>query len=191
MPMSATQLAPKDARLAPPARQVAAIVYPDNAFPGPVFEALVLLGRGRGLALAGVLQHQVCSAPDRRCDVVLEDLTSGHRTAIFEDRGAGAGGCRLDESALAEATARVEGNLAGGADLLVLNKFGKAECSGGGVLDLMASALDRGIPSVIGVPKGNLDAFRSFAGEFAVELSDNVDDIVRWLEGLRRPRAES
>lgn len=189
--MSATQLAPKDARLAPPARQVAAIVYPDNAFPGAVFEALVLLGRGRGLALAGVLQHQVCSAPDRRCDVVLEDLTSGHRTAIFEDRGAGAAGCRLDEGALAEATARVEGNLSGGADLLVLNKFGKAECSGGGVLDLMASALDRGIPSVIGVPKGNLGAFRSFAGEFAVELSDDMDDIARWLEGLRRPRAGS
>ena len=189
--MSATQLAPKDARLATPGRQVAAIVYPDNAFPGAVFEALVLLGRGRGLALAGVLQHQVCSAPDRRCDVVLEDLTSGHRTALFEDRGAGAAGCRLDEGALAEATARVEGNLSAGADLLVLNKFGKAECSGGGVLDLMASALDRGIPSVIGVPKGNLDAFRSFAGEFAIELSDEMDDIARWLDGLRRPRAGS
>lgn len=188
--MSATQLAPKDARLAPPSRQVAAIVYPDNAFPGPVFEALVDLCRDRRMALAGVLQHQVCPAPDRRCDVVLEDLTSGHRTAIFEDRGAGAEGCRLDEGALAEATARVEGNLVG-SDLLVLNKFGKAECSGGGVLDLMASALDRGIPSVIGVPRSNLEAFRRFAGEFAVELSDDIDDIARWLEGLRRPRAGS
>ncbi len=103
--------------------QVAAIVYPDNAFPGAVIEALVRLCRDRRIALAGVLQHQICSAPDRRCDVVLEDLTSGHRTAIFEDRGAGAAGCRLDEGALAEATARVEGNLSGGADLLVLNKF--------------------------------------------------------------------
>jgi uncharacterized protein DUF2478 len=191
MPMSATQLAPKHARSLPQARQVAAIVYPDNAFPGAVFEALVRLCRDQRLALAGVLQHQVCSAPDRRCDVVLEDLTSGHRTAIFEDRGAGAAGCRLDESALAEATARVEGNLSGGADLLVLNKFGKAECGGGGVLDLMASALDRGIPSVIGVPRSNLDAFRSFAGEFAVELSGDMDDISRWLEGLHRPRAGS
>lgn len=190
IPMSAPQLAPKDARSLPQARQVAAIVYPDNAFPARLFEALVSLCRDKRLALSGVLQHQICSAPDRRCDVVLEDLTSGHRTAIFEDRGAGAAGCRLDEGALAEATARVEGNLVG-SDLLVLNKFGKTECSGGGVLDLMASALDRGIPSVIGVPKGNLEAFRRFAGEFAVELSDDIDDIARWLEGLRRPRTGS
>lgn len=189
--MSATQLAPKDAQSLPQARPVAAIVYPDNAFPARLFEALVGLCRDKRLALAGVLQHQICSAPDRRCDVVLEDLTSGHRTAIFEDRGAGAAGCRLDEGALAEATARVEGNLADGADLLVLNKFGKAECGGGGVLDLMASALDRGIPSVIGVPKSNLAAFRRFAGEFAVELADDMDNISRWLEGLRRPRAAS
>lgn len=189
--MSATQLAPRDARSLLQARQVAAIVYPDNAFPAHLFEALVGLCRDKRLALAGVLQHQICSAPDRRCDVVLEDLTSGHRTAIFEDRGAGAAGCRLDEGALAEATARVEGNLTEGTDLLVLNKFGKAECSGGGVLDLLASALDRGVPSVIGVPKSNLAAFRSFAGEFAVELSGDIDDIARWLEALRRPRAPS
>jgi hypothetical protein len=36
---------------------------------------------------------------------------SGYRTALFEDRGTGARGCRLDEAALAEATARVEGSL--------------------------------------------------------------------------------
>ncbi|MGO8909545.1 MAG: DUF2478 domain-containing protein [Bradyrhizobium sp.] len=59
--------------------------------------------------LAGVVQHQAFEGADRRCDVILEDLSSGHRTTLFENRGAGARGCRLDEAALAEATARVEG----------------------------------------------------------------------------------
>lgn len=187
--MPSTQAAPVDQRPLPQARRIAALVYPDNAYPGPAFEALVHLCRERGLMLAGVLQHQVCTAPDRRCDVVLEDLTSGHRTAIFEDRGPGAGGCRLDEGALAEATARIEGNLDGRIDLLVLNKFGKAECGGGGLLDLMANAMERGIPTIIGVPRSNLEAWRKFVGEFAVELSEDVGEIGRWLEGLRAPQA--
>ncbi|MGQ0681933.1 DUF2478 domain-containing protein [Bradyrhizobium sp.] len=187
--MSVTDLAPNDQGSLPQTRRVAAIVYTDNVYPGSSFEALVRLCRERGLSLAGVVQHQVCTAPDRRCDVVLEDLTTGHRTAIFEDRGAGASGCRLDEGALAEATARIEGNLAGGADLLVLNKFGKAECAGGGVVDLMANAVDRGIPSIIGVPKSNLNAWREFAGDCAIELSGDIGEIGQWLASLRAPHA--
>lgn len=53
--------------------------------------------------------------------------------------------------------------------LLVLNKFGKVECSGGGLRDLIAGAIDRGVPVIIGVPRHNLEARRSFAGEFATE----------------------
>ena len=164
---------------------VAAIVYPDNAYPDATFETLVRRGRERGLSLAGVLQHRVFETVDRRCDVVLEDLTTGHRTAIFEDRGTGAAGCRLDEAALAEATARIEGNLEDGPDLLALNKFGKAECDGGGLLDLIGNAIDRGIPVIIGVPQSNLGAWRSFAGDLAVELTSAVDDVERWLGSLR------
>jgi hypothetical protein len=164
---------------------VAAIVYTDEVYPDVVFRTVVSRCRALGLTLAGVLQHQAVEGVDRRCDVILEDLTSGHRTPLFEDRGAGARGCRLDEAALAEATARVEGSLEHGPQLLVLNKFGKVECEGGGLRDLIASAIDRGIPVVIGVPRRNLDAWREFAGEFAIELSDDVREVGRWLEALR------
>lgn len=181
--MSVTPSAPAPELSSSPAF-VAAIVYPDKAYPDAVFEALVRRSRERGLSLAGVLQHRIFETADRRCDVVLEDLTTGHRTAIFEDRGTGAAGCRLDEAALAEATARIEGNLDDGPDLLALNKFGKAECDGGGLLDLIGNAIDRGIPVIIGVPKSNLGAWRSFAGELATELSDDADEVERWLEGL-------
>lgn len=88
-------------------RPVAAIVYANGAYPDTIFSAIVDRCRALGLSLAGVLQHQAFEGADRHCDVILEDLTSGHRTPLFEDRGAGARGCRLDEAALAEATARV------------------------------------------------------------------------------------
>jgi len=167
------------------ARPVAAIVYANEFYPDAVFKALVKRGRALGLSLAGVMQHQAFEGGDRRCDLVLEDLATGYRTALFENRGAGARGCRLDEAALAEATARVEGSLEHVPQLLVLNKFGKVECEGGGLRDLIASAIDRGIPVVIGVPERSLDAWRSFAGEFALELTDTADEVAQWLERLR------
>lgn len=172
---------------AAPVRSVAAIVYPNEAFPNAVFQHLVARCRAHGLSLAGVLQHPACDDPGRHCDVILEDLTSGHRTVLYEERGSGARGCRLDESALAEATARVEGNLETAPDLLVLNKFGKVECEGGGLRDLIAAAMDRDIAVIIGVPARNLDAWRAFTGEFAVELPTDVTQIERWLGAAVAP----
>ncbi|WP_235940307.1 DUF2478 domain-containing protein [Bradyrhizobium hipponense] len=165
-----------------------ALVYPQNNYPASAFEALVASCRGRGLALAGVLQHVVDAAPERRCDVVLEDLTSGYRTPIFEDRGAGASGCRLDEAALAHVAAQIERSLDCSPDVLVLNKFGKAECDGDGLIELIANAMDRNIAVVIGVPQSNLPAWRSFAGELGAELSADSREIERWSEDLRQAR---
>ncbi len=68
----------------------------------------------------------------------------------------------------------------------MLNKFGKAECAGGGLLDLIASAMDRQITVVIGVPNSNLQAWRDFAGDLSIELSDEIADIERWAESLKR-----
>lgn len=183
--MSALPFAPEPELSPRPVRSVAAIVYANEAYPDAFFRALVGRWRALGLSVAGVLQHQVFEDADRRCDVLLEDLTSGHRTALFEDRGAGASGCRLDQAALAEATARVEGSLEQTPDILVLNKFGKAECEGGGLRDLIASSIDRRIPVIIGVPGHRLEAWRKFAGDFAIELSDDASEVERWLGGLR------
>lgn len=164
---------------------VAAIVYPDDAYPGALFRALVDRWRAAGLTVAGVVQHQVFETADARCNVLLEDLASGHQTALFENRGSGAAGCRLDQAALAEATARVEGSLARAPDILVLNKFGKAECQGGGLRDLVAGAIGRGIPVVIGVPRQTLEVWRDFADGLAIELPADFDAVERWRQRLR------
>src|SRR5579864_4101535 len=182
--MSATLSAPTSDVSQSRAPLLAALVYPQDKYPGSAFEALVASCRRRGLSLAGVLQHLVHAAPNRRCGVVLEDLTTGHRTPIFEYRGAGATGCRLDEAALAEVAARIEASLEGEPDLLVLNKFGKAECNGSGLLDLVAVAMDREISVIIGVPRSNLEAWRNFSGDLGIELSGCDGEIERFVENL-------
>ena len=128
------------------ASPLTALVYPDAGYPVAAFEALVARCRRHGLSLAGVLQHVSDATPDRRCDVILEDLSTGLRSAIFENRGAGASSCRLDESALTGVAVRIASALESAPDVLVLNKFGKAECEGRGLRHLIAVALDREIP---------------------------------------------
>lgn len=136
--------------------------------------------------MAGVQQHLAYpEIADRRCDVYLEDLSTGLRTALFENRGSEARGCRLDGAALAHVTACVERSLAANPGLLILNKFGKSEAEGEGMRDLIAKALDQGIPVIIGVPERNLPAFRDFAGELSVELSVNMAEVLSWLRRVQ------
>ncbi|MBI3702232.1 MAG: DUF2478 domain-containing protein [Afipia sp.] len=166
-------------------KRIAAVIYPDEDYPMAAFAKLVEYCRGRGMSLAGVLQYPAFKGGDHRCDVVLEDLAFGHRTPLFENRGAGARGCRLDAAALAEVSARIEGVLDQAPDLIFLNKFGKVECDGGGLRDVIATAVDRNIAVTIGVPKRNLALWREFAGPLAVEIqSDDDDALERWAGNL-------
>ena len=171
---------PHSARVRPRPALVA-IVYANEAYPQSTFERIVENCRGRGVRLAGVLQHPVCSDAAGHCDVALEELTTGLRTDLFEDRGPGASGCRLDVAALAEVNAQVARSLDNDPELLILNKFGKVEAEGRGLLDLVATAVDRSIPVVIGVPIRNLEAWRNFAGGMSVEFSSDPFEIMDWL----------
>ena len=172
------------------APHIGAIVYENDEYPDALFKWIVGQCQARGLALAGVLQYPAFEGADPSCDVVLEDLVSGRRTVLFDDRGSGAKGCRLDVGALLEAAMEIERSFETNPSLLVLNKFGKVEAEGGGMCGLMAKALELGIPVVIGVPERNLEIWRSFADEFSTELPGNIDRIEGWLAslGYRCPR---
>ena len=49
---------------------------------------------------------------------------------------------------------------------------------------VMAKALERGIPVVIGVPARNLKSWRNFADGFSTELPEDTDRIADWLARL-------
>ena len=164
-----------------PQQALVAIVYANEAYPQSTFEQIVENCRRRGLRVAGVLQHPVCSDTAGHCDVVLEELTTGLRTDLFENRGPGARGCRLDVAALAEVNGQVERSLDSDPEILILNKFGKVEVEGRGLLDLVAMAADRSIPVVIGVPIRNLEAWRNFTGGMSVEFTSDPSEVADWL----------
>lgn len=130
-------------------------------------------------ALAGTVQHNIERAGRVHCDMDLRLLPNGPVVRISVDRGAEARGCRLDAGALEQSVLWVSGALEK-AELLVVNKFGKQEADGRGLCGVIATALENGLPVLVGVNGLNLPAFLSFAGGLAAELEPDVSNIVEW-----------
>ncbi|MDT1060663.1 DUF2478 domain-containing protein [Paracoccus sp. CPCC 101403] len=122
-----------------------------------------------GLRLAGAIQVNLDHGPDRDCDMDLRILGDGDDAPIriSQTLGTCSEGCRLDTGALARAVGRAEAVLAQGADLVIVNKFGKQEEFGRGFREFIASALAHGIPVLLSVPAEQLPAFHAFAGDMA------------------------
>jgi len=165
-------------QIAHPDLPITAIVYPK----GPDFEAFLrdvtATMAEQGMRLAGLVQHSQAKPGRTKCDMYLQDLTTGEVSAISDDRGPRARGCVLNTDRLLGACEAAEAWLSAETDLLVLCKFGKAEVEGGGFRSLIAKALELSIPVLIGVPEINLSPFREFAAGFAreIELVDLVSD---------------
>ncbi len=94
-------------------------------------------------------------------------LPQGPVVRISEDRGDLARGCTLDPGALEQSVAEVQQRLSG-SDILIVNKFGKREAEGKGLVPVIGDAVDLGIPVLVGVNGLNLAAFLAFAGDEAV-----------------------
>lgn len=155
---------------------ITSIRYKTGTAPLPALRRLVEDARGAGLRVAGALQRDTPIPGRSRCRMDLEDLATGRLHQISEDRGAAARGCHLDLGLLSTAEAAILSALeANGADLVVVNKFGKSEAMGGGLRALIVAALEAEIPLVIGVPAINLDAWQAFVGDFDGEVARWID----------------
>ncbi|MEJ6784965.1 DUF2478 domain-containing protein [Aminobacter sp. Piv2-1] len=135
--------------------------------------------QAHGVALAGTVQTNIDRDDRPRCDMDLRLLPDGPTVRISVDRGAEARGCRLDAGVLEQAVLWVEGSLEK-AEFLVVNKFGKQEAEGKGLAEVVADALERGLPVLVGVNGLNLPSFLEFAGGMATELVADAETIVDW-----------
>lgn len=164
-------------------RLIAALVYADGIYPDEIIRRVLGPLREHGVSMAGALQLEPNDRPGRHpCDLLLEDLATGKVTAIAEHRGKQARGCRLDVGVLTEIAEAVEQTLhADRPRLLVINKFGKIEADGGGLRQAIADAVGLGIAVLVGVPARNLDRWRGFVGDLAVELPAEPLPILEWL----------
>lgn len=163
------------------ANAVVAITYSDGKGAASQLCRITKLCHEFGLRCVGFIESREGTSDLKRCDMVLCEISTEKRTLISEDRGPSARGCRLAVHKLLDAVGSVQEQLAQDPDLLILNKFGKIECEGGGIRALVSDAVERRIPVVLAVPVRCLFHWREFIGPFAMEFEAsrlaNVDDL--------------
>lgn len=113
-----------------------------------------------------VLGHiQIKGAAQGAChcrEMHLVDLASGLLTRISENRGREARGCHLNWAALTDVAHCVEGNLCSATDILIVNRFGRAEAEGKGMRGVIEKALSMGIPVIVGVRPAYAEVWQAF-----------------------------
>jgi len=135
----------------------------------------------RGLRVCGTVQINTEREKTDHCDMDLRVLPDGPVIRISQDLGAGATGCKLDPGALEAAVGHVAAALEAGADVLIVNKFGQHEAEGRGFRSVIAEALAREIPVLVGLNGLNRDAFEAFTEGCADHLPADAAILSDWL----------
>jgi hypothetical protein len=144
----------------------------------------------RGFRLAGTVRVLPADPHAHACDMDVRVLPDGPSRRISQPLGTLSQGCRLDTDAVETLALAVESRISG-ADLLVVNKFGKQEAAGRGLRQAIVMAIEADIPVLIGVNGLNLPEFLAFVGNQAVRIEATPEDIVRWASSERLARAEA
>lgn len=135
-----------------------------------------------GLRCCGTVQINTERPEAGPCDMDVRVLPDGPVLRISQDLGPQARGCRLDPAALETAVGLVAAGLTSGADLLIINKFGRHEAEGRGFRHVIAEAVAMDVPVLVGLNALNKDAFEAFSAGLSVRLPSNVDALRDWVE---------
>jgi hypothetical protein len=111
-------------------------------------------------------------------------LHSGEKLQLFQHLGACAAGCRLDVGQLLDAGAQVASAIDQGADILIVNRFGRQEREGKGLSYLIERALSADIPVVIAVPSHRFADWIRFADGMSVKLRCDRAALEAWWNAV-------
>jgi len=142
--------------------------------------AQTLLERGR--RVCGLVQVNTETCSDGPCDMDVRVLPDGPLIRISQSLGKASRGCRLDPQALETAVGEVQTRLDLGADLLIINKFGRHEAEGRGFRSVIAQAVSKDVPVVLGLNDLNKAAFFEFIGDTVPRVDPNPEAVLGWFE---------
>ncbi|MDE2361993.1 MAG: DUF2478 domain-containing protein [Hyphomicrobiales bacterium] len=170
------------------ASRLAAIVFDRDEEPDVVLRAFIARALAAGGRVSGLVQERIENSDDEH-DVCLRDLDTNATLPIMQNLGPGAEGCRVDPAAIAGAAAMLERARANRPDLVVVNRFGRLESEGGGLIEEIGRAVADGDALVVCVPLRYLDAWNAFAGGFDTKVGVEPARLEAWWAALQRSGA--
>jgi Protein of unknown function (DUF2478) len=157
---------------------LAAVVYSTSDDPDCLISGFAADLRRSGHRPVGVVQlGRSCQSDDPRLGVTL--LPDGEVVGLALDAPPSSG-CRLDPDRLAGLSMRLAAAIDDGADLVIINRFGRSEAEGKGLIDLIPQALDADIPVLIAVPEHRFADWIRFSEGMNVRLACRRDALDQW-----------
>ncbi|KAB2749107.1 MULTISPECIES: DUF2478 domain-containing protein [Brucella] len=144
--------------------------------------------RQAGLRVAGFLQHRESNTDECCRDIEIEHIGTGVTQIISQSLGSGSKGCRLDPAALADVAGSLLAELDSGADMLILNRFGKGETEGHGFRSIIEIAYARQIPVLTVVRETYVEGWNDFAGDCGVLLAPDSQATLGWFDRVTEPQ---
>lgn len=172
--------------------QLAAIHFPRGYDVDRLLIEVCAVAAASGLKLGGLVQ-MTTGERGGNCAATIHvvDLRTQAAFDIWEDRGACAGGCRLDERGLADSEPVIMQAIADRVDLLVINRFGRAESLGRGLRACFEAAITADVPVLTAVREPYDVAWNEFHGGIGHEIPADRDRIASWVSSvvipMRRP----
>ncbi len=161
---------------------LAALVYEKDQDPDQILREFAADLRASGYRAVGLVQtgHHCLDAP--RLSAML--VHTGEELQLLQDLGACAAGCRLDVGQLLDAGAQIASAIEEGADLVIVNRFGRQEREGKGLSFLVERALAADIPVVIAVPGHRFADWIRFAEGMSVKLRCSREALDAWWQAV-------
>jgi hypothetical protein len=157
---------------------LAAVVYGAADDPDRLISGFAADLRRSGHRPVGVVQlGRSCQSDDPRLGVTL--LPDGEVVGLALDAPP-TSGCRLDPDRLAGLSMRLAAAIDDGADLVIINRFGRSEAEGKGLIDLIPQALEADIPVLIAVPEQRFADWIRFSEGMNVRLACRRDALDQW-----------
>jgi len=162
----------------------AAVVYGRDDDPDRLFIDFIDDLCRSGLRPVGVIQSgRSCRTKDPELRVVI--LPSRETVGLVTDtQESDAGGCRVDDERLGALAKRLTAAIDDGPDLVVINRFGRAEAEGRGLVKLIAQALKADIPVLIAVPERRFSDWIRFSDGMNVRLPCRREALDRWWRSV-------
>lgn len=142
-----------------------------------------------GVKVGGVLQEAEWMPNECCARLHIVDIRSGQTERITQDRGSGSRGCKLDPRGLAAISHCITDAIRAKSDLIIINKFGRAESEGRGLLSCFSDAVTACIPVLTTVREPYIDAWRSYHGGLAAWLPPRTDAIHQWYGSSLSPES--
>lgn len=138
----------------------------------------------KNVRLAGAIQAspEECAACSGALN--LKDVEDGTIFNFSQDLGAGAEGCALDPQALAGISQRIADAVDRTPQLVVINRFGKAEAEGHGLRSVIERAMLADVPLLVAVREDFEPEWTAFHGGLAERLEMNEDAVLAWCDAV-------